>query len=579
MAHSSNNISLSDYLQEVNNGKILVPQFQRDFVWTKSKMIKLAASLLKGYPIGSFLLMQNSGDYASRFIEGVEKLYNDVNSSLLILDGQQRTTSAYQIFYGKGDLKFYFNYSNFIIDVINAQSGTIDSIIEDKIEDWLIALPQKEAINNPDEQRTKGYFPLAIILNGNNGQDYSQWLDTYTSSNSLNSNCQLDSDKFNQLIKCKSFFIRKLVESITSYQASEIIIDKNTSPNIVCTIFETINSTGQKLTILDLLNAKCFPMGFYLRTELDTAFDNNDIFNEFDEDKDSLIGISVIKTIGLLCKGSCRKSDLLNLKTKEIRDSWNNAINFISNALYYMRSNYGVIGLNYFPYKDILPVIAIIINNSKFNNDIISCSKKLDRWYWNCAFSEYFSNATETKSSKSIKELIGTEKEKGWFDDDNLVPEVIRDNSITNYDFIDNLTSSQSAQYKAILNLLTLNDIDDFGIDRKRILDLKENQIHDHHIYPKKFLSLYNIKGNKANTILNRTFISKEANQKIKDRPPFDYLRNQSIVGNEFTLQELIKHCIDKSLVFDQVFTEGKFNNFKEQRKILIIDLIKTRIY
>jgi uncharacterized protein with ParB-like and HNH nuclease domain len=43
-------------LLEVGKGNIRIPEFQRDFVWNKTKMLKLASSLLKAYPIGSFLL-------------------------------------------------------------------------------------------------------------------------------------------------------------------------------------------------------------------------------------------------------------------------------------------------------------------------------------------------------------------------------------------------------------------------------------------------------------------------------------------------------------------------------------------
>lgn len=579
MAHSSKNISLSEYLEDVNNGNILVPQFQRDFIWTKAKMLKLASSLLKGYPIGSFLLMQDSGGYASTLINSVEDSSAcDSGNRLLILDGQQRTTTAYQIFYGRGKLKFYFNYKQFIEDVRDESNETIKTVIEDKIEDWLIAIPVEKAINSPDEQRTKSYFPLDIILNGSNNQDYSLWLDIYSTSNSLDNNYQLNLEKTTMLSKCKSFFIREIIKSITSYQASEIIIDKNTSPNIVCTIFETINSTGQKLTIFDLLNAKCFPSGFILRQELEKAFENYDIFNDYDYDnKDSLIGISLIKTIGLLCKKSCKKSDLLNLSSDEIREYWDKSIEYISIALEYMRLNFGVLGIGYFPYKDILPVIAVIINNDLFINNNNECQKKLDKWYWYTIFTGYFDNATDSKTIKTIKEFLGSDKDKGWFDDDNLIPEVIRTNQLNNFDGLDTLTSTQSAQYKAVINLLTLNGIQNFSFNRTEISKFKEKQLNDHHIYPKKFLSHFKINGDKANTILNRTLISQEVNDKIKDMPPFEYLKANSIVGNEFSTQELIKHCIQKGSITD-TFTKDSYEDFKLERKKLIIELIKQHL-
>ena len=41
----------------------VLPQFQRDFVWQPSAVIKLLVSLFNGYPIGSLLLMENNDNY------------------------------------------------------------------------------------------------------------------------------------------------------------------------------------------------------------------------------------------------------------------------------------------------------------------------------------------------------------------------------------------------------------------------------------------------------------------------------------------------------------------------------------
>ena len=589
MAHSSKNISLAEYLAEVDKGNILVPHFQRNFVWTKSQMIKLAASLLKGYPIGSFLLMQDTGEYCSRRITGLESSdeSEDVNScnqiksqrnSLLILDGQQRTTTAYQIFYGKGKWRFYFDYKRFCDDVGKRDNEKVEDIIEDNIEEWLVALPREKSITNPDEQKTKGLFPLDIILNGNNNQDYSQWLDTYSSSNALRDGYQLDMEKFGKLSKNKSIFIRQLIEKITGYQASEIVIDKDTSPNIVCTIFETINSTGQKLTILDLLNAKCFAEGFMLRTELENILDLNEELMSFEEEKESVIGLSVIRTIGLLCKKSCKKSDLLALKASEIKKFWTQAVEKVVNAVHYVKENYGVLGIKYFPYKDILPVIAVVTNDDKFLHDEKNM-KKFNCWYWNVVFSGYFDNATESKNTKAIKELLGSEKEKGWFDEDNRIPEVISNNNYLDksFDYLDKVASTQSALYKAIHNLIILNDSQDFDKSRRLVGTFKENELQDHHIFAKKFLNLHGIKGTEANTILNRTLISRVANQVIKDRPPFEYLNDKEIVGNSFSTQELARHCINKSTI-QQPFTYESYSRFKEERKKMIVELILQKV-
>ena len=41
---------------DVKCGYIKIPQFQRDFIWSKEKAARLMYSILKGYPIGTMIL-------------------------------------------------------------------------------------------------------------------------------------------------------------------------------------------------------------------------------------------------------------------------------------------------------------------------------------------------------------------------------------------------------------------------------------------------------------------------------------------------------------------------------------------
>ncbi len=47
-------------IADIEHGNIKVPQFQRDFVWEISKSAKLIDSVVKGYPIGEFILWKTN---------------------------------------------------------------------------------------------------------------------------------------------------------------------------------------------------------------------------------------------------------------------------------------------------------------------------------------------------------------------------------------------------------------------------------------------------------------------------------------------------------------------------------------
>ena len=42
-------------LTEIENGKLFLPAIQRKFVWNEEQITKLFDSLMRGYPIGTFL--------------------------------------------------------------------------------------------------------------------------------------------------------------------------------------------------------------------------------------------------------------------------------------------------------------------------------------------------------------------------------------------------------------------------------------------------------------------------------------------------------------------------------------------
>ena len=52
---------LRDLVQRFNSGQILLPQFQRDYVWRPSKIRNLLDSLFRDLPVGGFYLWQPSG--------------------------------------------------------------------------------------------------------------------------------------------------------------------------------------------------------------------------------------------------------------------------------------------------------------------------------------------------------------------------------------------------------------------------------------------------------------------------------------------------------------------------------------
>lgn len=89
---------LSSIIEKITNKEILLPDFQRNFVWREEeKQSRLIASVLAKMPVGSILLLNsNSSDYAYKMVGCKQrKTSNELGihgEILALLDGQQRMT-------------------------------------------------------------------------------------------------------------------------------------------------------------------------------------------------------------------------------------------------------------------------------------------------------------------------------------------------------------------------------------------------------------------------------------------------------------------------------------------------------
>ena len=89
--------NFSALVSSIEQGQIKIPQFQRDFVWTIQKSAGLIDSIIKGYPIGTFIFWRTKERLRSvRDIGGQVLPEPDAGESVdYVLDGQQRLTSLF----------------------------------------------------------------------------------------------------------------------------------------------------------------------------------------------------------------------------------------------------------------------------------------------------------------------------------------------------------------------------------------------------------------------------------------------------------------------------------------------------
>jgi uncharacterized protein with ParB-like and HNH nuclease domain len=206
--------SLQSLLSKAHERHLVLPDFQRDFVWKPSDVTKLISSLLNGYPIGGLLFMENSGVYGYRVLDGVPDQSaakkKDKQGTVLILDGQQRVTSCYRAFYGALDVekyagRYYFKYSEFA-----KNPEKTGSEIEELVE-FISAKKVRKDLASTAHELSRGLFPLDIIFQAPRGVAYPKWLSEYNFNNANGVQ-----DEFGRLSTISDKFTRSFMEKVTS---------------------------------------------------------------------------------------------------------------------------------------------------------------------------------------------------------------------------------------------------------------------------------------------------------------------------------------------------------------------------
>jgi hypothetical protein len=84
-------------IEDIDLGKIGLPELQRPFVWTNVIVRNLFDSLYRGYPAGFLLFWETGSDVA---LKGVGTKNDRAVPKLAIVDGQQRLTALYAVIKG-----------------------------------------------------------------------------------------------------------------------------------------------------------------------------------------------------------------------------------------------------------------------------------------------------------------------------------------------------------------------------------------------------------------------------------------------------------------------------------------------
>jgi hypothetical protein len=489
--------ALKDLLAEIHNRSTALPDFQRDFVWEPGATQELIISIANNYPAGSILRVRDAKRlFAAREFEGAPQL-NGVQHTFLVLDGQQRLTSLYQAFYGVGEHRYF-------LDIGKLRDG---ADFEEAIFHVRATTKWSKAREHFGVQAKELLLPLSVLKGGAGG--FGQWGRKVAR--------QLTDRERIALEDGLDGIEEKWIRAIDDYHFPVVTLSDKTEPDALCTIFETLNRTGVKLSVFELLTARFWPQSINLRALWDKALADHPVIGDFQIDP-----YYVLQGIALASRKapSCKRGEVLNLDATAITDWWGKVVLGLATGLEILRDDCRVMLPKWVPYQTMLPPLAAVLARSGNlkTADAGARREKLKRWFWCAVFGQVYESAPNSKAAKDVSELLP------WIGG-GAVPE-----SVESFRFdpraLRDVTPRQRSVYRGVINLILCGGARDFHTQAVITGKLmSDGGIDDHHVFPTAYLERRGVAlARTRDCVLNRTLIDRTTNQMISDRAPSDYM-------------------------------------------------------
>jgi len=514
-AHPENLLGL---IQDAHNGKIVLPEFQRSFVWGRESIEEFLASVLHGYFVGTFLMLDTSSTspmFPFRPVEGLE--YVNKQATLanpptvrLVLDGQQRISSVFYALYApdiplrnaKHPYKFYLR---------------LEPALEEDLDEAVVGVSVWERRRLAEiEGLVRDHRALPFTTLREPGKFY-QWL--------LQEHQAWEGDAEEQ--------IGHLFNRFQKFMVPVVALQPETGKDNIVNIFERINRTGVSLSPFDLAVARLYPKDLRLR-ELWQQFESKLLTESADLIKPEFL----LKIIAIYQGKEPRKGNLLDvldvLNKDDFMKAWTQAAEAIMMALARVRDAYGAFKPGWVPYTTLLVPLAVHLWELKHDAQAGEAAyRRLDAWYWGSVFTQRYDSAVDTKSYRDFVEM------RRWLKE-GTVPEWLGRLPSQEVDL--NVDDPRSAVYKGLMCLIARRGAKDFVTGQPANL----NDCHDDHIFPK---ALYQDK-HPVDTVLNRSLISRETNRRKSDTKPSEFLQ-LCLAGHDYNEGQLLKtletHFITRS--------------------------------
>ena len=597
----TNPYDLHELLQDCHRGKLQLPDFQRSWVWDEDRITSLIASVSRAFPIGALMTLETGGsvdslNFKPRMVEGAPKDAAHTKPQSLLLDGQQRITSLYQVAL-RGQVVQTITPKQkrvdrwFYIDIRKALSEEVDR------EEAIVSVPSSKIIATDfgrqvilDLTTAENEFDL-LMYPVSMAFRWDDWQRRFIEHSMKNGD-------FREKWEIITAFKETILDNFAKYQVPVIALGPDTSKEAVCVVFEKVNTGGKALDAFELVTALYAASGHELRRDwygkegelgrqhrlaeamrppgehvgIVAGVSNTDFLQAislFHTRERRRLAVGEGKSGKELPAVTANRAALLNLPLaayKKYQDRVEHG--FIQAAKFlHILNIYRIFDLPY--QSQVVPLAAILADiGDAWSHE--ANRAKLARWYWSGVFGELYGSAVDSRIARDFMEV--PEWLKG-----NDIPSTVLESKFR-ADRLKTMRMRLSAAYKGVNALLMRKGARDFrsGQEFGQAVFFGEH-VDIHHIFPKAWCDMQGIRPEIYDSIINKTPLSYRTNHIIGGSAPSSYVAKLETGGMETppippgNLDDYIRsHLIDPSRL-----RVDDFSGFMEARQRRLITMIE----
>ena len=150
---SYDNRTVDEWVNRARDGRVAVADFQRSFVWPAKKIGRYITAILRGRPVGFFLILDAapSPQFGPRRFSNMETPLDKVQE--LVLDGQQRLTSLLQALYGHPSSRFFIEVEDLAAETLELK----------RVVAYGKSSPEAKRLAEPVEGYRSHHIPIDVL--------------------------------------------------------------------------------------------------------------------------------------------------------------------------------------------------------------------------------------------------------------------------------------------------------------------------------------------------------------------------------------------------------------------------------